>query len=105
MAYDARNLYTMAYGGGFTVWYYRCREPLAQVALPGYFAPASRLLRSGDRLFVNCENQGCITAQDFVVAKPSTGPLRLLAPARAVVVPCHDATAAATDAAAMAAGG
>ena len=105
MAYDARNLYTMAYGGGFTLWYYRCGDPLSQVARPGYFGPAARLLRNGDRLFVNCRHRGCITAQDFVVAKPSGGPLRLLAPAGAVIVPTDTAVPTATGGAATVAGG
>jgi len=78
MAYDSRNLYTMAYGGGFTLWYYGCTDALQEVTEPGYFAAAGRLLRSGDRLIVNCQPDTQLTAQDFVVSNQPDAVVRLL---------------------------
>jgi hypothetical protein len=61
-------LHVLAYADGFTLWHYSSQVPLSAVAGPGFFNPARRLLRPGDRLAVNHRRGGrFLGACDFCV--------------------------------------
>lgn len=45
---EIENLSAMAYANGFTLWHYRTQHPIEEVLAPGYFAPCSNRLRTGD---------------------------------------------------------
>ena len=66
--YDPMALHVLAYADGFTLWHYSSQVPLPAVADPGFFNPARRLLRPGDRLVVNYRRGGrFLGACDFCV--------------------------------------
>lgn len=70
--YDPMALHVLAYADGFTLWHYSSEVPVRAVAVPGFFNPARRLLRPGDRLVVNHRRGGrFLGACDFCVV--STG--------------------------------
>lgn len=53
MAYSSSNLSAISYANGFTLWHYRTDDLIADVDNIGYFNDASKMLRSGDFVFVN----------------------------------------------------
>ena len=66
--YDPMALHVLAYADGFTLWHYASQIPVPAVAVPGFFNPARRLLRPGDRLLVNHLREGrFLGACDFCI--------------------------------------
>lgn len=65
MAYSPNNLSVLAYANGHTQWHYTTPDTMADVGAIGYFDAASDMLRAGDMLMVNVEDDrdtasGCI---------------------------------------------
>ena len=55
MAVDPNRLSVLAYARGFTLWHYRAPGRARELARPGFFDPASELLRSGDLIIATLE--------------------------------------------------
>jgi hypothetical protein len=64
MAYNPDNLSALVYANGFTLWHYKTTDLAATIDTTGYFNAAPRMLRAGDRIFVNAAG----AATDVVVA-------------------------------------
>ncbi|MEO1019983.1 MAG: hypothetical protein AAFY56_20180 [Pseudomonadota bacterium] len=58
MAYDSKNLSAISYANGFTLWHYRSEDLASEIDDAGYFNPASKMLRTGDFVFVNSGVEG-----------------------------------------------
>ncbi len=71
VAFDANNLTTLTYGGGFTLWHYRTTDRLDEVlsappvSARSYFASAHEVFGVGDVVFIRTRDD---TAQAAVVA-------------------------------------
>jgi hypothetical protein len=52
MAFDRRNLNTLSYADGFTLWRYQTPDAARDVRAPGYFDEAREWLRHADMLLV-----------------------------------------------------
>lgn len=61
MAFKLRNLFVLAYAGGFTQWHYKLDgDKLNQAQEIGYFADAADLIAKGDMLIVSGAEGGGI---------------------------------------------
>lgn len=67
MSYIEKNLSVLAYANGFTLWHYTTPDTAAAVNTAGYFNKASEMLRVGDMILVNVENEGAMKAGIFLV--------------------------------------
>jgi hypothetical protein len=63
MAFNSRELSVLAYANGFTLWHYRTADRAedltvhpADAASGAYFAGADELLREGDQIIVNLQD-------------------------------------------------
>ena len=61
------GLSAISYANGFTLWHYRTKDPAIDVATPGYFNEAARMVRQGDFIFVNadwCDGIGVVVKNE-----------------------------------------
>ncbi|MBK8909012.1 MAG: hypothetical protein R3D28_01045 [Geminicoccaceae bacterium] len=72
MAYSSSNLSAISYANGFTLWHYRTDDLIADVDNVGYFNDASKMLRTGDFVFVNAGVED-IPTHGVVVVLSNTG--------------------------------
>jgi hypothetical protein len=72
MAYSSSNLSAISYANGFTLWHYRTDDLIADVDNVGYFNDASKMLRTGDFVFVNAGVED-IPTHGVVVVLYNTG--------------------------------
>jgi len=73
MAYLSKNLSVLAYANGFTLWHYTTPDTAATVDTAGYFNTASEMLRVGDMILANVENEGTMKAGIFLVNANAAG--------------------------------
>ncbi|MBI2253016.1 MAG: hypothetical protein HYU58_00200 [Proteobacteria bacterium] len=68
MSFNAAQLSVLAYANGFTHWHYRTADSLDLVLSPVYFAPAAEMLRAGDQITLNLQQDATIGLAHLVVA-------------------------------------
>lgn len=73
MSYDAQNLSVLAYANGFTLWHYATDDTAAQVDDAGYFDAAVDMVRKGDMILANVDQDGTPGAGLFVVTSNADG--------------------------------
>ena len=72
MAFQTKNLSSLAYANGFTVWHYRTADLAAEVDNAGYFTAAAEMLRAGDFVLVNA-GQGTVPTHGVMVVASAGG--------------------------------
>lgn len=60
MAFENRNMSVIAYANGFTLWHYKCDEPLSEIMKPDFFAPIWTLYALGDIIIINADDSTCM---------------------------------------------
>ena len=55
-----RNLSVLCYAQGFTLWHYRAPATLADLLVPGHFAPLAELFATGDMVLVSAPGAGAL---------------------------------------------
>lgn len=65
--YDPNKLWAMTFANGLTLWNYKTPDEAHVVYAPNYFALASHMLRAGDKVIVNADIHGRLTAFDLYV--------------------------------------
>lgn len=60
MAFQNRNMSVIAYANGFTLWHYKCDEPLSEIMKPDFFAPIWTLCAVGDIIIINADDSTCM---------------------------------------------
>lgn len=71
MAFEAKNLSVLAYANGFTLWHFT--TPDASVSVASYFNDASDMLRVGDIVIANVDNDGTMATQIYTVTANTDG--------------------------------
>lgn len=72
MAFDPKNLSALAYANGFTLWHYRTSDPIADIAVTGYFNGAASMLRVGDLVIANA-GVGVVPTHGLLVVRGNSG--------------------------------
>lgn len=67
MAFERKNLSSLAYANGFTLYHYSTTDTAAVVDTEGYFNAAADQLRIGDRIMATVDTDGTMAHGDFVV--------------------------------------
>lgn len=58
-AFAIRNLSTLSYAQGFTLWHYKGHAvPLATTLAPGFFSPAAEMFAEGDMILISARDGG-----------------------------------------------
>ena len=57
MTFQIRNLSTLGYSQGFTLWHYRTTDALAEVLAPGHFDHAHDFFHLGDHMHISYGNR------------------------------------------------
>lgn len=73
MAFAARNLSVLSYANGFTFWHYITRDKLSDVISDNYFNDASDMLRKGDMIASNANNEAEIENAILFVTNVANG--------------------------------
>lgn len=60
MAFENRNMSVIACANGFTLWHYKCDEPLSEITKADYFAPIWTLCAVGDIIIINADDSTCM---------------------------------------------
>ena len=80
MAYNPRDLSVVGYANGFTLWHFRSGDPAGEILGRRYFDPSSEMLRAGDFIFVNLEDDaqsrgGILTVESIAGGSVRVAPL------------------------------
>lgn len=78
-----RNLYVLAYTGGFTLWHYKAKA-LSDVSAPGYFDDAADMMVTGDHMHVTAPDGGAM----ILIASSARGVVHTV-PMVAVTIPAQ----------------
>ncbi len=73
MAYNSKDLSVLSYANGFTLWHYRSEDLASEIDDQGYFNSASKMLRTGDFVFVNSGVGGLSSNGLSVVSSNTSG--------------------------------
>lgn len=73
MAYDPNNLSVLAYANGFTLWHFSTADTATIVSTTGYFNAAADMLRTGDMILANLEQDGASIGGIFFVNQNASG--------------------------------
>ena len=73
MAFRAKDLSSLTYANGFTLWHYRSTDIATDIDTTGYFNPAAAMVRVGDFLLVNTNTGGTSSHGIMVVVANANG--------------------------------
>lgn len=68
MTYNAESLSILSYANGFSLWHYRTQDAISDLLRREYFAPAHKMLRFGDVIYVHQYGMQPEVAQMAVLA-------------------------------------